>query len=224
MYRYIAGCHFKKLEKRVCTARSIEQMEPQDIWKTRLHRAVMLKSLAQIPSGVQALQITSYDGVSRRSNSPKLSISSLTLDIAAPRPPNLPPIDSAIKPHQRPRRRRHQRRARGKKPHPSGRAQHIEDRIRVELVVGVALLDPEPVAESDARGEAEGGEHGDGVGRREEEEVEDERQRGDQVEGEVVAEEEDGGPGREDEGCVDLERDIRIGFSCLGGRVVGWRC
>ena len=46
------------------------------------------------------------------------------------------------------------------------------------------------------------------------------------MEGEVVAEEQDGGPGGEDEGCIDLEGvDVSFLFGFLqGGKVVGfWR-
>ena len=148
----------------------------------------------------------SNDGSSRspRQTSTTNNSHLLSLNVPTPRRSRLPPVNNPIKPHQRPCRRRHQPRARRKQSHPSMRAQRVENRIRVELVVRVALLDPEPVPESDARGETQSGERGDGVGRGEEEEVEDEREGGDEVEREVVAEEKEGGPGGEDEGCVDL--------------------
>jgi hypothetical protein len=153
-----------------------------------------MESRLQTPINTRAIQSLYYDGANP----------SLPLNVPTPRPPRLPPINNPIKPHQRPRRQRHQPRARSKQSHPSRRAQHIEDRVRVELVVSVALLDPEPIPKSYERGQAESGEDGDGVRRREEQEVEDEREGGDEVEGEVVAEEQDGGPGGEDEGCIDL--------------------
>lgn len=96
---------------------------------------------------------------------------SLSLDIPTPRPPRLPPVDNAIKPHQRARSQRHQHCASSEKSHTARRAKHIEDGIRVELVVSVALLDPEPVAECNAPGKSEGRQHGNSVGRREEEEI-----------------------------------------------------
>lgn len=51
------------------------------------------------------------------------------------------------------------------------RAQQIEDRVWVELIKLEAPLDPEPISKGDATTERKRGNEGNGVGRREEEEI-----------------------------------------------------
>ena len=87
-----------------------------------------------------------------------------------------------------------------------GSAQHGEERVRIEVVEAVAALDPEPVPEGDAAAQAERGRERDVVGRREEEQVDDEGDGGDGVEGQVVPESERRCPIGEDELGVNLKR------------------
>jgi hypothetical protein len=89
-------------------------------------------------------------------------------------------------------------------PNSFPRTQDLKQRIRIKLIMPIALLDPNPVPESYAAAKSQGGQEGDGVGRGEEEEVEDEGQGGDGVEGEVGVEREGWGPVGEDEFRVDL--------------------
>ena len=73
-------------------------------------------------------------------------------------------------------------------PYPLRRIQHLKDRVWVEVVELIASFNPEPIAKCYAPTQCESGEEGDGVGRGEEEEVEDEGGGWDGVEGKVGVE------------------------------------
>lgn len=109
------------------------------------------------------------------------------------------PIHNTIQPDQKSRRKRHQESRASKQPaaksahlsqttscpispYPLRCIQHLKDRIRVEVVELKTPLNPEPVPKRDASAQRQGRQEGDGVWRREEEEVDDEGQRGDRVE------------------------------------------
>ena len=98
-------------------------------------------------------------------------------------------------------------------PYPLRRVQHLENGVRVEAVELVTPLDPKPVPEGDAPAQCQGGEEGDGVGWREEEQVDHEGQRWDGMEGEVGVDGERRRPIGEDELRIHLWPRLSISRS-----------
>ena len=85
-------------------------------------------------------------------------------------------------------------------------AQQVKDGIWIELVVPVALLNPEPVTKRDQHAQAQRWQESDGVRGREEEEVGHEAEGGNGVEGEI------GGDGQWRRPV--WENELRVDLSC----------
>lgn len=115
---------------------------------------------------------------------------SLSLDISTPlfRPREtrhtlFTPVDLTVHPPQHHGADSHDQRGKRKQPSPLRRIQNVKNRVWVEAISTGAGLDPEPVAGGDGAAEREGGKEGDGVGRGEEEQIDDKGDGGDGVEG-----------------------------------------
>ena len=92
------------------------------------------------------------------------------------------PVDLQVHPPQHYGADPHDQRGKSKQPSPLRRIQNVKDRVGIEAISAGAGLDPKPVAGGDGAAKREGGEEGDGVGRGEEEQVDDKGKGGDSVE------------------------------------------
>ena len=112
-------------------------------------------------------------------------------------------------------KRAHCENSRAQEKHRSAtwRVQMLEEWVRVETIVAIAQLDPEPVSERQCGGEDKGGQDGYCPRRGEEEEVQSQYDRGQGMEGHVGENIQRDRPVGEDEAGVDLFRKIKARIS-----------
>lgn len=113
-------------------------------------------------------------------------------------------IDAVVHPLQAESAASHDDSTASEETNPASGAQHIEDWVRIPAILTIALLNPEPVRDSNATADTQSRENRNSVGWREEEEIQDKCYRRCGMEREVRDEWNPGCPVWKNESLVNL--------------------